>query len=427
MAGDYAGTVAVNYICPMQKKVTSFPKEKIKVLLLEGVHPSAIKLFHDKGFANLESVERSITEKELLEKIKDVHLLGIRSKTQLSENVLQQANKLLATGCFCIGTNQVDLTTATNLGVAIFNSPFSNTRSVAELVIGNSIMLLRRVFEKNEAAHRGTWLKDSANCYEVRGKTLGIIGYGHIGSQVSVLAEAIGMKVLFYDVMPKLSLGNAQAARSMDELLKKSDVVSLHVPGNGETKNLINAARIKKMKQGATLINLSRGDVMDVKAVKDALEKKHLGGLAVDVFPSEPKSNTDKFGSPLQNLPNVILTPHIGGSTLEAQEAIGLDVAEKLISFTDTGNSAGSLTVPDMSLPVLHNAHRILHIHHNVPGVLSQINTLMSKMKVNILGQFLKTNDKIGYVVLDIDKKSSPTVMEELKKIKETIRTRSLY
>ena len=411
----------------MQKTPTSFPKEKIKVLLLEGVHPAAVKLFLNKGFDNIETLERSLPETELIQKIKHVHLLGIRSKTQLTGTVLHQANKLLAAGTFCIGTNQVDLTTATKLGVAVFNSPFSNTRSVAELVIGNSIMLLRRVMEKNEAAHRGEWLKDSKDCYEVRGKTLGIIGYGHIGSQVSVLAEAMGMKVLFYDVTPKLSLGNAQSAKSMDDLLKKSDVVSLHVPGTADTKNLMNEKRLRKMKPGAILINLSRGDVMDIKAVKDALKKKHLGGLAVDVFPAEPKSNHEKFESPLQLLPNVILTPHIGGSTLEAQASIGIDVAEKLISFTNTGNSSGSLTVPDMSLPILHNAHRILHIHHNVPGVLSQINTLMLKMKVNILGQFLKTNDKIGYVVLDIDKKSSPKVMEELKKIKETIRTRSLY
>ena len=411
----------------MQKTVTSFPKEKIKVLLLEGVHPAAIKLFNNRGFKNIESIERSVTEKELIAKIKDVHLIGIRSKTQLTDNVLQEAHKLLAAGAFCIGINQIDLSTATEKGIAVFNSPFSNTRSVAELVIGNSIMLLRRVIEKNQAAHNGTWLKDSAECYEVRGKTLGIIGYGHIGSQVSVLAEAMGMKVLFYDVMPKLSLGNAQTAKSMDEIFKKSDVVSLHVPGTADTKNLINAARIKKMKRGAILINLSRGDVMDVMAVKEALLSKQLGGLAVDVFPAEPKSNKDKFITPLQNIPNVILTPHIGGSTLEAQEAIGLDVAEKLISFTDTGNSGGSLTVPDMSLPVQHHAHRVFHIHHNVPGVLSQINSILSNMKVNIVGQFLKTNDKIGYVVLDIDKKSSPKVMEELKKVKETIRTRSLY
>ena len=411
----------------MQKSLTSFPKEKIKILLLEGIHPSSLKLFHDNGFDNVESLTHSLPEDKLIEKTKDVHLLGIRSKTQLTEKVLTNAHKLLAAGCFCIGTNQVDLNTATEHGIAVFNSPFSNTRSVAELVIGNSIMLLRRVFEKNEAAHRGGWLKDSADCYEVRGKTLGIIGYGHIGSQVSVLAEAMGMKVLFYDVMPKLSLGNAQAARSLDELLKSSDVVSLHVPGTSETKELINETQLKKMKRGAILINLSRGDVMNTEAVKDALQKRQLGGLAVDVFPSEPKSNKDKFESALQNLPNVILTPHIGGSTVEAQEAIGLDVAEKLICFTDTGSSAGSLTVPDMSLPVLHNAHRILHIHHNVPGVLSQINSMLSAMKVNIVGQYLKTNDKIGYAVLDIDKKSSPEVMIELKAVKETIRTRNLY
>ena len=411
----------------MQKNITSFPKEKIKILLLEGVHPSAIKLLRDKGFTSIEAIEKSLTEKELISKIKDIHLLGIRSKTQLTSAVLNNANKLLAAGCFCIGTNQVDLKSATEQGIAIFNSPFSNTRSVAELVIGNSIMLLRRVIEKNEAAHKGTWLKDSAGCYEVRGKTLGLIGYGHIGSQVSILAEAMGMKIIFYDVMPKLSLGNAQPAKSLEDLLKKSDVVSLHVPGTSQTKDLINSARIKKMKPGAILINLSRGDVMDVQAVKTALINNQLGGLAVDVFPAEPKSNKDRFGSPLQNIPNVILTPHIGGSTLEAQEAIGIDVSEKLISFTNTGNSSGSLTVPDMSLPILHNAHRILHVHHNVPGVLSQINNIMSKMKVNILGQFLKTNDTIGYVVLDIDKKSSPAVMEELKKVKATIRTRSLY
>lgn len=411
----------------MQKNITSFPKEKIKILLLEGVHPSAIKLLRDKGFTSIEAIEKSLTEKELISKIKDIHLLGIRSKTQVTSDVLNNANKLLAAGCFCIGTNQVDLKSATEHGKAIFNSPFSNTRSVAELVIGNSIMLLRRVIEKNEAAHKGTWLKDSAGCYEVRGKTLGLIGYGHIGSQVSILAEAMGMKIIFYDVMPKLSLGNAQPAKSLEDLLKKSDVVSLHVPGTSQTKDLINAARIKKMKPGAILINLSRGDVMDVQAVKAALINNQLGGLAVDVFPAEPKSNKDRFGSPLQNIPNVILTPHIGGSTLEAQEAIGIDVSEKLISFTNTGNSSGSLTVPDMSLPILHNAHRILHVHHNVPGVLSQINNIMSKMKVNILGQFLKTNDTIGYVVLDIDKKSSPAVMEELKKVKATIRTRSLY
>lgn len=406
---------------------TSFPKEKIKILLLEGIHPSAIKLLQNNGFSNIEAMAGSLNEKDLLDKIRNVHLLGIRSKTQLPEAVFNKAEKLLAAGCFCIGTNHVDLKAATLKGVAIFNSPFSNTRSVAELVIGNCIMLLRRIAEKNEAAHRGIWMKDSKNCYEVRGKTLGIIGYGHIGSQISVLAESLGMKVIFYDIVPKLTLGNAMPAKSLDDLLKRSDVITLHVPGTPDTKNLINAQRLKKMKQGAILINLSRGDVMEVTAVKKALEEGKLGGLAVDVFPSEPKSNKDPFSSPLQGLPNVILTPHIGGSTVEAQEAIGLDVAEKLIAFTDTGASVGSLTVPDLGLPVLHNAHRLLHIHHNVPGVLSEINGVLSKMNVNILGQYLKTNEKIGYVVLDIDKKNSPKVIDALHKVKHTIRTRSLY
>jgi D-3-phosphoglycerate dehydrogenase len=406
---------------------TSFPKDKLKVLLLENVHPAAVKMFKNSGYSDIEIHAGSLSEKELLDKISKVHILGIRSKTMLTDNILKKAEKLLAVGAFCIGTNQIDMKSATREGIAVFNSPFSNTRSVAELVIGLSIILMRRISEKNEGAHKGLWLKESSGCFEVRGKTLGIIGYGHIGSQVSVLAESMGMKVIFYDVMSKLSLGNATPCRSMDELLKNSDIVSLHVPGNSETKNLINASRIKKMKKGAILINLSRGDVMDVKAVKEAIVSKHIGGLGVDVFPEEPQSNKDIFSSPLQNLPNVILTPHIGGSTMEAQEAIGLDVAEKLIAFTETGSSNGSLTVPEISLPLLNNAHRILHIHHNVPGVLSQVNGLLSKMKVNILGQYLQTNREIGYVVLDIDKKSSSKAMGELKKVKNTIRTRDLY
>ncbi|MBK9402563.1 MAG: phosphoglycerate dehydrogenase [Bacteroidetes bacterium] len=406
---------------------TSYPKEKLKILLLENIHPSAIKLLRDSGYTDIESISGSLSEKELSDKISKVHVVGIRSKTQLTETVLKNAERLIAVGAFCIGTNQIKMDEARKQGIAVFNSPFSNTRSVAELVIGLGIMLMRRVFEKSEGAHHGLWLKESKDCYEVRGKTLGIIGYGHIGSQVSVLAEALGMKVLFYDITSKLVLGNAQASRSIDDLLKKSDIITLHVPGTPDTRDLINAARLKKMKPGAVLVNLSRGDVMDVWAVKDALEKKHLGGLAVDVFPEEPKSNKDVFASPLQGLPNVILTPHIGGSTVEAQEAIGLDVAEKIIAFIESGSSSGSLTVPEISLPVLHNAHRILHVHRNVPGVLSQINGVLSKMKVNILGQYLKTNEEIGYVVLDIDKKSSTRVMAELKKVKHTIRTRSLY
>ncbi|HOS47504.1 MAG TPA: phosphoglycerate dehydrogenase [Bacteroidia bacterium] len=406
---------------------TSFPKDKLKVLLLENVHPSAVKMFKNSGYSDIEIHSGSLSEKELMDKISKVHILGIRSKTLLTDNILKKAEKLLAVGAFCIGTNQIDMKSATREGIAVFNSPFSNTRSVAELVIGLSIILMRRITEKNEGAHKGLWLKESSGCFEVRGKTLGIIGYGHIGSQVSVLAESMGMKVIFYDAASKLSLGNATPCRSMDELLKNSDIVSLHVPGNNETKNLINYSRLKKMKKGAILINLSRGDVMDVKAVKEALISKQIGGLGVDVFPEEPQSNKDIFSSPLQNLPNVILTPHIGGSTMEAQEAIGLDVAEKLISFTETGSSNGSLTVPEISLPLLNNAHRILHIHHNVPGVLSQVNGVLSKMKVNILGQYLQTNREIGYVVLDIDKKSSSKAMGELKKVKNTIRTRDLY
>lgn len=401
--------------------------EKRKVLLLENIHPSAINLFKKSGYTDIEIHTGSMSEKDLIAKISKVHLLGIRSKTRLSEGILRKAEKLISVGAFCIGTNQIDLDFARKQGIAVFNSPFSNTRSVAELVIGLSIMLMRRVFEKSHGAHQGLWLKESTNCFEVRGKTLGIVGYGHIGSQVSVLAESLGMQVIFYDISSKLSLGNARSSRSLDELLKRSDIITLHVPGTPETKNLISASRLKKMKSGAVLINLSRGDVMDVWAVKEALETKQLGGLAVDVFPEEPKSNKDVFASPLQGLPNVILTPHIGGSTIEAQEAIGTDVAEKMIAFTGNGSTGGSLTIPELSLPVVQNAHRILHIHKNVPGVLSQINGVLSGMKVNILGQYLKTNEEIGYVVLDIDKKSSPRVMSELNKVKNTIRTRSLY
>lgn len=407
--------------------LTSYPKDKVKILLLESVHPAAIQLFKSAGYTDIESLTGSVSEYELMERISKVHILGIRSKTQITDAVLQKADKLIALGAFCIGTNQIQMKAARSRGLAVFNSPFSNTRSVAELVIGLSIMLMRRVFEKSEGAHHGLWLKESQGCFEVRGKTLGIVGYGHIGSQVSVLAEALGMKVIFYDITSRLSLGNAEASRSLDDLLKKSDIITLHVPGTPDTRNLISAQRLKKMKPGAVLINLSRGDVMDVWAVKDAIEKKHLGGLAVDVFPEEPKSNKDLFASPLQGLRNVILTPHIGGSTMEAQESIGKDVAGKMIDFIESGSTDGSLTIPELSLPVLHDAHRILHIHKNVPGVLSEINGALSKMKVNILGQYLKTNEEIGYVVLDIDKRSSTKVMSVLKNVKNTIRTRSLY
>jgi len=408
-------------------KNTSYPKDKIRVLFLEGVHPAAIKLFKDSGYNDLDSVKGSMEEKELIKRVADAHLLGIRSKTQLTPAVLNAASKMIAVGAFCIGTNQINMETATDKGIAVFNSPFSNTRSVAELVIAHCINLMRRVFEKSEAAHQGKWMKDSANCYEVRGKTLGIIGYGHIGSQVSVLAENLGMNVIFYDIEPKLSLGNAHPVNSLEDLLKKSDIVTLHVPGHATTKNLLNEARISKMKKGACLINYSRGDVLDLNVIKKYIEKKQLGGFAADVFPSEPQNNSESFKSPVQGLANVILTPHIGGSTLEAQESIGLDVAGKLISFLETGSSTGSLSVPALSLPVQHDAHRILHIHKNVPGVLSEINSVLSKLNVNILGQYLKTNSQIGYVVLDINKQTSDKAMEGLKKVKNTIRVRSLY
>lgn len=398
----------------------------MKVLLLENIHPSAIHLFKKNGFQKIEVVKGAISEKELIKKIKDVSLLGLRSKTQLTKNVLENASNLIAAGAFCIGTNQIDLKTATERGVAIFNSPFSNTRSVAELVIGLCISLLRRIPEKNNAAHKGIWLKESDGCFELRGKTLGIIGYGHIGSQVSVLAESMGMKVVFYDVINKLALGNAASCKSLDELLKKSDVISLHVPGNAETKSLINSSRIKKMKKGVHIINLSRGDVLDLVAVKQAIISNHIAGLAVDVFPEEPKTNKDKFISPLQHLPNTILTPHIGGSTVEAQEAIGIDVAEKLINYSKSGSSLGSLTIPEINLPIINHTHRILHIHQNVPGVLSEVNGVLSRIKVNILGQYLQTNNNIGYVALEIDKKVDQKLMRELQNVKNTIRTRNI-
>jgi D-3-phosphoglycerate dehydrogenase len=395
--------------------------------MLEGVHPAAIKMFGDQGYSNLESIKSSMSESELIEKVRDVHFLGIRSKTQITSKIISAAPRLLGIGAFCIGTNQIDMISAIENGVAVFNSPFSNTRSVAELVIAHCINLMRRVFEKSNAAHSGVWMKDSADSYEVRGKVLGIIGYGHIGSQVSVLAENLGMKVIYYDIEPKLSLGNASQVKSLNELLSQSDIVTLHVPGLASTKNIINKKTLDEMRNGSVLINYSRGDVADLAAVKEALEKGTLKGFAADVFPEEPENNTEKFTAPVQGLKNVILTPHIGGSTQEAQENIGLDVAGKLVNFLETGSSTGSLSVPALSLPVQQDTHRLLHIHKNVPGVLGEINGILSKLNVNILGQYLKTNPQIGYVVLDIDKNTSATVLDELKQVKGTIRVRNLY
>ena len=369
----------------------------------------------------------ALSEEELVNAVKDVHLLGIRSKTQITQKVLDAAKKLQAIGCFCIGVNQVNLKAARKNGVVVFNAPYSNTRSVAELVIGLSIMLIRRISDKNKAAHNGIWMKEAKGSYELRGKTLGLVGYGNIGSQVSVLAESLGMKVLFYDVETKLPLGNATAAKSLKELVSKSNIVSLHVPETAQTKNLINKNIIKQFKPGSILINYARGEVVDLDALAKALQEGHLGGAAIDVFPWEPEKNGDKFSTPLQGLSNVILTPHIGGSTEEAQENIGEDVSVKLFNYLEKGITYGSHTVPPISLPPVEGAHRILHIHKNVPGVLSAINTELSKYNINIVGQYLKTNDEIGYVVLDVDKKLSKQALDLLREVKETIKVRMLY
>lgn len=408
-------------------KELSYPKEKIKILLLEGLHPSSVETFNQKGFTNITTSKNAMTEEELLDCIEDYHIIGIRSKTNITAPVLEKAKKLLAVGCFCIGTNQVDLKKATQLGIPVFNSPYSNTRSVAELIIANSIMLLRGIPARNKAAHEGTWLKDAINSYELRGKTIGIIGYGHIGSQVSVLAEAVGLNVLFYDVEPKLTLGNAKATNSLDELLANSDIVTLHVPATPQTANMIGADEFAKMKDGVIFQNLARGNVVDIAALKNAYECGKVVGAAVDVFPKEPEKKGTGFVSELQGLDNVILTPHIGGSTQEAQENIGRDVALKLTSFIDNGSTIGCKTVPELSLPLQENTRRILHVHENVPGILSQINSILSQHQVNILGQYLKTNETIGYVVLDVDANADNEVVQDVKNIPHTINARILY
>jgi len=406
---------------------TSFPKHKIKVLLLEGIHQNAVDTFKRAGYTQVELLNRALPEAELIEKLKDVRLLGIRSKTQLNARVLKQSPKLLAAACFCIGTNQVDLACATEMGVAIFNSPYSNTRSVAELVIAETVMLMRRVPEKSYAAHHGTWQKSAHQSYEVRGKKLGIVGYGHIGSQVSVLAEAMGMQVYYYDIEPKLPLGNAIAVHSLEELLAMVDVLTLHVPGTPQTKNMIGEKELSLMKKGSYLLNLSRGNVVDIAALKQAVATEQLAGIGIDVYPSEPRKKGDSFDTPLRNLPNTILTPHIGGATQEAQQNIGIDAATKLVNYVDKGVTVGSHSIPEINLPILHNAHRILHVHKNVPGMLMRINEVMANNDVNILGQNLKTNEQVGYVVLDVNKAASKQAIEALREIPHTIKCRILY
>jgi len=406
---------------------TSYPKEKIQVLLLENISESAARNFRVQGYSGVTRLSKAMTEEELVESIRNVHILGIRSKTQITPRVLAAAKKLQAIGCFCIGVNQVDLKAARLNGVAVFNAPYSNTRSVAELVIGAAILLIRRIPDKNKAAHEGIWLKDAARSYELRGKTLGIIGYGNIGSQVSVLAESLGMRVLFYDIETKLPLGNAADGKSLKEVLSKSDVVTLHVPETAQTRNLIGKSQLKLFKKGAILINYARGEVVDLDALRKEILSGQIGGAAIDVFPVEPEKNGDRFQTPLQDLPNVILTPHIGGSTEEAQANIGEDVSQKLLQFLERGITLGSHTVPALALPPQEGSHRILHIHANQPGVLSAINGQLSKYNINILGQYLKTNSAIGYVVLDVDKRLSAQAQSLLKEVKGTIKVRVLY
>lgn len=408
-------------------KLTSYPKEKINILFLENISDSAVDQFIKAGYSHVRKLGGAKSEEELIKEIKDVHLLGIRSKTQITPRILAAAEKLQAVGCFCIGVNQVNLKAATQSGVAVFNAPYSNTRSVAELVIGASIMLVRKIVDKNKAAHSGIWLKEATGSHELRGKTIGIIGYGNIGSQVSVLAESLGMKVVFYDTETKLPLGNAVDSMSLKELLKMSDIVTLHVPELPTTQNLINKTNLKYFKQGAILINYARGEVVDLPALRKALIDGQLGGAAIDVFPVEPEKNGDKFETCLQGLPNVLLTPHIGGSTVEAQNNIGLDVSSKLLQYLEKGTTTGSHSIPALALPPQEETHRILHIHNNRPGVMSQINTSLSKHNINILGQYLKTNEEIGYVVLDVDKHMSKHALNLLREVKQTIKVRMLY
>lgn len=411
----------------MKNTQTSYPRNKIKILLLENISESAVKELQSGGYVEIEKINGALSEDELIKAIKGVHILGIRSKTQLTPEIFAAADKLLAIGAFCIGTNQINLEAATRNGVAVFNAPYSNTRSVAELIIGLCVMLIRKISDKNIAAHNGVWLKEAKGSFELRGKTLGIIGYGNIGSQVSVMAEALGMNVVYYDVITKLPHGNAKQIRDLSDLLQQSDIVTLHVPSDATTRNMINEETLSAMRKGSILLNYSRGDVVDLDALGKYIENEKIAGAAIDVFPDEPEKSGDEFTSVLQKLPNVILTPHIGGSTEEAQANIGLDVAAKLINYLELGTSEGSHTVPPVSLPLQDKTHRILHIHQNIPGVLSEINSRLSAKGINILGQYLKTNDEIGYVILDINTGLSQKAFEILKTVTGTIKTRMVY
>ena len=405
----------------------SLNKDKIKILLLEGVHQNAVDVLNAAGYTNIEYHKKALDDEELKEAIKDAHFVGLRSRTHLSKEVLAEAKKLIGVGCFCIGTNQVDLQTAKELGIPVFNAPFSNTRSVAELVLGEILLLIRNVPKASAEVHRGLWNKSAAGSFEARGKKLGIVGYGHIGSQLSILAEALGMDVYFYDVESKLPLGNAQQVHSLEQLLSSCDVISLHVPENPSTKNLMNAERIAQLKQDCIFINAARGTVVDIDALAASLKAGKIKGAAIDVFPIEPASINEEFVSPLREFDNVILTPHIGGSTAEAQANIGTEVANKLVKYSDNGSTISAVNFPEVSLPEHPYTKRLLHIHHNRPGLLNQINQVFLENNINIAAQFLQTDPKIGYVVLDVETQDCQELLQKLKTIDGTIKARLLY
>jgi D-3-phosphoglycerate dehydrogenase len=406
---------------------TSLEKTRMKVLLLEGIHERAVENFARHGYTTIERHRKALAGEELLAALAGVHFVGIRSRTRLTAEALAGARRLMAVGAFCIGTNQIDLEAAMMRGIPVFNAPFSNTRSVAELVLAEMIFLLRGVPAKNALLHRGVWAKSADDAREVRGKTLGIVGYGNIGTQLSVMAEALGMEVCFYDVVTRLPLGNARMMPTLEELLERADVVTLHVPETPLTQGMMGAAQLARMKRGAVLVNASRGTVVDMEAAAAALEDRHLGGAAFDVFPREPEGNDEEFVSPLRRFENVILTPHIAGSTVEAQANIGTEVSEKLVRYSDNGSTISAVNFPEVSLPEHPGSHRLLHIHHNVPGVLSRINSVFSQNHINISGEYLMTNAKIGYVVMDVEAESSRIALTALRDIEATIRTRVLF
>ena len=410
----------------MTNKV-SLDKSKIKFVLFEGVHQSALDTLHTAGYTNIDYYKKALDGDELKEAIKDAHFIGLRSRTHLTAEMIEAAPKLIAVGCFCIGTNQVDLNAAKARGIPVFNAPFSNTRSVAELVLGEILLLMRNVPQANAEVHRGVWNKSATGSHEVRGKKLGIIGYGHIGSQLSIIAESLGMDVYFYDIENKLPLGNAKQVRSLEELLSSCDVVSLHVPELPSTKNLMNAERIAQLKQGAILINAARGTVVDIDALVQALKDGKIHGAAIDVFPIEPASINEEFVSPLREFDNVILTPHIGGSTAEAQENIGFEVAGKFVKYSDNGSTLSSVNFPEVSLPEHEGTKRLLHIHENRPGILNKLNQIFVEANLNIAAQYLQTDPKIGYVVVDVEKNDASPLLKKLKEIDGTIRARVLY